>query len=179
MYTKPSFLTLLFICLLLSCNQNAEKKPLDNAMGDSSSADSTAAENRAKKEEMAETDEANYLEDTVFMRINRDTVKRSELDQPIMLTITNNQYEEIMTGERYTIEKLESQEWRKVPGDRFFNDLGYIFKKGSSIDFDIHLPIDGYRYEPGKYRIRKGYSVKIREYEYDEYELYSEIMINE
>ncbi len=176
LYTKP---LLVLICLVISCNQNAEKQLSDSLLKTLPNADSTSAENQIHQETSVEIDEADNLEDTVFMKIDRNTIKLSELDQPITLIITNNKYEEIMTGKHYTVEKLENGEWSRVPEDRFFNDLGYVFKKGSSIDFTIHLSTDSYRYEPGKYRIKKGYSVKVKEYKYDDYELYSEIIIDD
>ncbi|MGB3586712.1 MAG: immunoglobulin-like domain-containing protein [Tunicatimonas sp.] len=164
-------LSLVLACSIGSCNQNPEKQLAKNSQKTSPNVDSALVNNQSHQ------DKADTLEDTVFMKVDRNTIKLSELDQPITLIITNNKYEEVMTGEHYTIEKLEKGEWKVIPDDRFFDDLGYISKKGSSIDFDIHLLTVGYRYEPGKYRITKGYSVKIEEYEYDDYEVHSEITI--
>lgn len=166
----------LFLCLTVSCSQNA-KEQIPNSIADSPNIDSISAKAQVQQEEIAKTDEANYLEDTVFMSTDRDTILRHKLGEPITLTITNNKYKEVMTGEHYTIKKLEEGEWRVIPNDKFFDDLGYIFRKGSSIDFDIRLPIEGYHYEPGRYQIAKGYSVKIEEYKYDDYEVHAEITV--
>lgn len=104
------------------------------------------------------------MERKVFMSLSKDTVKISELNQPIPITIINNSYDEIFFGERQTVEKYDGKNWNKIPFDGIINDIGYSLYVGTQTsEHSLKLHPEQYKYKPGRYRLVKPFSIRNEE----------------
>ena len=101
------------------------------------------------------------MERKVFMSLSKNTVKISELNQPIPFTIINNSYDEIFFGERQTVEKYDGKNWNKIPFDGIINDIGYSLYVGTQTsEHSLKLHPEQYKYKPGRYRLVKPFSIR-------------------
>ncbi len=121
------------------------------------------------------------MERKVFMSLSKNTVKISELNQPIPFTIINNSYDEIFFGERQTVEKYDGKNWNKIPFDGIINDIGYSLYVGTQTsEHSLNLRPVQYKYKPGRYRLAKPFSIRNEESiktAWKDFTLYDEFLI--
>lgn len=123
----------------------------------------------------------NNMDRRVFMRLSKNTVKMSELNQPIQINIINNSYDEIFFGERQNVEKYDGKNWNKIPFNGIIKDIGYSLYVGTQTsEHYLNLRPEQYRYKPGRYRLVKPFSIqndKGIKTVWDDFTLYSEFLI--
>lgn len=121
------------------------------------------------------------MERKVFMNLSKNTVKMSELNQPISITIINNSYDEIFFGERQTVEKYDGKNWNKIPFDGLINDIGYSLYVGTQTsEHSLNLRPEQYKYKAGRYRLVKPFSIRNDESSkstWKDFTLYSEFLV--
>ena len=162
---STALLVLLVHFLFSACKQPQPENPSGNAVSQGSR-DTLNAEMPP-----IATDSA------VSILLPQKKFEASELEENITLIMTNNSNKEVMTGEHYYIEKQEERLWNTLPSNMFFDDIGYLLQPGQSRTFEVSLLVSDYNYTPGEYRIKKGYSVLVKEHEYNDYDIYAEFTL--
>ena len=153
-------------------------KPYRNSSSSSITQDHT---NFATYEFTVFTPPFKNMERKVFMNLSKSTVKMSELNQPIPITIINNSYDEIFFGERQTVEKYDGKNWNKIPFDGLINDIGYSLYVGTQTsEYSLNLRPEQHKYKAGRYRLVKPFSIRNDESSkstWKDFTLYSEFLV--
>ena len=146
--------------VIFSCNQNKTKR----------------SENPT---EIISQQKANITNETVKLSLLSAELKLSELPNALKVTMTNNTYDTITTGEHFRIEKFENNEWIDfTPKDIVFNDIGYELKPYDKKTFHENLFKNQIDYTPGKYRITKYYLKSGDQQTNENFNIYAEFEVN-
>lgn len=138
-----------------------------------------------RKYPIADTDSANQIaqsnsedviediSDKVEIQLNTADIDKDYLNN-VTVTIINNSDYDIVSSEKFTLQKRVTDGWEQIPLSLVWNDLGITIMHGQSYDFTYDLNSMNIVEENTMYRIVKNINVNQKEYE-----LYAEFIIKE